>query len=174
MHCNFPGGTSFSIKQYYKILTASAQIPYSLTRAEVLSFLGCDAQVIPLALGIGVHIIMERTTAKTMDCYVEFVSVHEAQVTVNQLVYRGRPLRLGKPPHDRVVTVALSSQDELMKELFPRAKNVVWTGGKPVIQASNEPFNTGFKTFITGEELVMMSKHAEQPHRVSALAKIFC
>lgn len=142
------------------------QIPYSLTRAEVLDFLGCDAQVVPPALGIGVHIIMERTTGKTMDCYVEFLSIYDAQSTVNRLVYRGQPLRLGTHPHDRVVNVAMTSQDELMKQLFPRAKNVIWTGGKPVIQTSNEPFNTGFKSFIIGEELVMMSKHAEQPHRV--------
>ena len=103
-----------------------------------------------------------------MDCYVEFQSVYEAQIAVNHLVYRGHALRLGHSPHDRVVNVTMSSQDELMKQLFPRAKNVVWVDGKPVIQASNEPFNTGFKTFITGEELVMMCKHAEQPHRVSA------
>ena len=138
----------------------------------MVSFLGCNAKVIPPALGTGIHIIMERTTGKTMDCYVEFLSVYEAQVAVNHLVYRGHPLRLGNPPHDRVVNVTMSSQDELMKQLFPRAKNVVWAGGKPVIQVSNEPFNTGFKTFITGEELVMMSKHAEQPHRVSAPARI--
>ena len=113
---------------------------------------------------------MERTTGKTMDCYVEFLSVSEAQSVVNRLVYRGQPLRLGKHPHDRVVNVAMSSQDELMKQLFPRAKNVVWTGGKPVVRESDEPFNTGFKTFITGEELVMMGKHAEQPYRVSAFS----
>lgn len=135
----------------------------------MINFLGSNAKVIPPALGTGVHIIMERTTGKTMDCYVEFQSVYEAQIAVNHLVYRGHALRLGHPPHDRVVNVTMSSQDELMKQLFPRAKNVVWVDGKPVIQASNEPFNTGFKTFITGEELVMMCKHAEQPHRVSAL-----
>lgn len=139
----------------------------------MVSFLGSNAKVIPPALGTGVHIIMERTTGKTMDCYVEFLSVYEAQIAVNQLVYRGHPLRLGNPPHDRVVNVTMSSQDELMKQLFPRAKNVVWLNGKPVIHASNEPFNTGFKTFITGEELVMMCKHAEQPHRVSVLARNF-
>jgi hypothetical protein len=128
--------------------------------------------VVPPEHGVGIHIVMDRTTGKTMDCYVEYLSVNEAQSAVNRLIYRGPPLRLGSPPHDRVVRVTMSSQDELMKQLFPRAKNVTWTDGKPVIHASNEPFNTGFKTFITGEELVMMTKHAEQPHRVSALVQL--
>jgi RNA recognition motif-containing protein len=128
--------------------------------------------VVPPEHGTGIHIVMDRTTGKTMDCYVEYLSVNEAQNAVNRLVYRGPQLRLGSPPQDRVVRVAMSSQDELMKQLFPRAKNVTWTDGKPVIHASNEPFNTGFKTFITGEELVMMTKHAEQPHRVSALIQL--
>lgn len=148
-----------------------SQIPYSLTRAEVVRFVGGNAHLVPPELGIGVHIIMDRTTGKTMDCYIEFASVYEAQVALNALVYRGQPLRMGSPPHGRVVNVTMSSQDELLKQLFPRAKNVVWTGGKPTILTSSEPFNTGFKTFITAEELIMMSRHAEQPHRVSALGR---
>ena len=54
-----------------------------------------------------------------------------------------------------------------MKELFPRAKNVQWKGQVPVIVQTDEPFNSGFKAFLTPEELVMMVKHAEQPQRVS-------
>ena len=79
---------------------------------------------------------------------------------------RGHQLRLG----DRAVDIELSSQDELLKQLFPRAKNVVWTGGMPIIEESNEPFNTGFKSFVTGEEMVMVVRHAEQPHRVSVFS----
>jgi hypothetical protein len=149
-----------------------SQIPYSLTRAEVMSFVGGNARLVPPELGIGVHIIMDRTTGKTMDCYLEFLSIYEAQVALNALVYRGHPLRMGSSPHDRVVNVTMSSQDELLKQLFPRAKNVAWSDGKPTILASTEPFNTGFKTFITAEELIMMSRHAEQPHRVSTLREI--
>lgn len=133
-----------------------------------MSFLGPNAKIITPDVSTPIHIIMERATGKTMDCYVEFVSKDDAQASVNRLVYRGHNhLRLGVPPYDRVVSIEMSSQEALMKQLFPRAKNVQWRGGKPTIVESNEPYNTGFKSFLTAEELVMMVRHAEQPHRVS-------
>lgn len=97
---------------------------------------------------------------------MEFFSNGDASAAVNKCNTRGHQLRLG----DRAVDVELSSQDELLKQLFPRAKNVVWEGGVPIIEASDEPFNTGFKSFVTGEEMVMVVRHAEQPHRVSSSA----
>ncbi len=97
---------------------------------------------------------------------MEFFSNGDASAAVNKCNMRGHQLRLG----DRAVDVMLSSQDELLKQLFPRAKNVVWEGGVPVIEESHEPFNTGFKSFVTGEEMVMIVRHAEQPHRVSSSA----
>ena len=54
-----------------------------------------------------------------------------------------------------------------MKELFPRARNVEWNGARPTIVKSDDPYNSGFKGFLTGEDTVMMVKYAEQPHRVS-------
>ena len=107
---------------------------------------------------------MDRLTGKTMDCYVEFFSYGDAQAALNKCLVRGSQLRLG----DRVVDVSLSSQDELLRELFPRAKNCMWQNGRPKILESNEPYNTGFKTFITNEELLQLVSHAEKPHRVSS------
>lgn len=126
-----------------------------------------SARVVTPDLGGAIHIIMDRFTGKTMDCFVEFISDADVQVTVNRLAKRRQFLKLGAPPAERVVTVVMSSQEELMKQIFPRAKSVAWTGGKPTVQESEEPFNSGFKSFLSAEELVMMVKHAEQPHRVS-------
>ena len=63
----------------------------------------------------------------------------------------------------------MSSQDELLRELFPKAKMVTWEGAKPVIQKppTGDMFNTGFKAFVSSEELGCLVRHAEQPHRVS-------
>lgn len=116
---------------------------------------------------------MDRTTGKTNDCYVEFFSTGDAQAAANKLLFRGGPqLKLGTPPNDRIVTVEVSSQDFLLKELFPRAKNVLWSNGNPIVEVIDEPFNSGFKGFVTGEEMVMLVRHAEQPHRVSAIQYI--
>ncbi|MDI1492632.1 MAG: hypothetical protein OHK93_004414 [Ramalina farinacea] len=105
---------------------------------------------------------MERATGKTQDCYVEFFSVHDAQAWVKVINSRGN---VGNRIGDRVLDVSLSSQDELLNQLFPRAKNVAWKDGHPTFEQSNDPYNTGFKTFISAEELQVMVRHAEQPHR---------
>lgn len=131
-----------------------------------MAFLGRNAKIITPDLGVAIHIIMERSTSKTMDCFVEFLSYGDALAVVNKFTRNredGRHPRVG----DRHVAVEMSGQDVLMKELFPRAKNVVWQGGNPVIIHNDEPFNSGFKSFLTSEETVMLVKHAEQPHRVS-------
>lgn len=103
-----------------------------------------------------------------MDCYVEFFSYRDALFTVNKF---GRYRESGRHPRvgDRHVTVQTSNIDTLMKELFPRAKNVVWQDGEPEIKASAGPYDSGFKGFLTGEELVAVVRHAEQPQRVSKL-----
>lgn len=109
---------------------------------------------------------MERSTAKTMDCYVEFQTVQDARNTVvriNNIFETGRAPRLG----NRVVDVELSSQDELLKELFPRAKCLIWRGGIPIALENNDFYSTGFAGFFTKEEIYGAIRHAEMPHRVS-------
>lgn len=112
---------------------------------------------------------MERTTGKTMDCYIEFFSFGDAQAAISRLQhgrdFEGRGLRLG----DRHVEVSLCSQAELMEAMFPKAKNVEWHMQVPMVLEETDPFLTGFTGFLTGEELVMMVKYAEQPHRVSVI-----
>ena len=117
-------------------------------------------------MGPAIHITMDRGSAKTLDCFVEVLSFTDAMAMIrkhNNNRFDGRTARLGL----RHVDVELSSQEELMKELFPRAKNVAWKGGYPEIYASTEPYNSGFKSFVSAEELVMLVKHAEVPQRVS-------
>lgn len=154
------------------------QIPYSVNRPEVLAFLGRNAKVVSEYDNEPIHIIMERVTSKTLDCYVEFVSFNEAVAAVNRFETNrtgGRSGRLGQ----RHVEVELSSQEHLMKDLFPKAKNVKWVGSKPTIVSTNgnDVFNSGFQGFVSREELVMLVKHVESPQRVSITAGIsvlFC
>lgn len=110
---------------------------------------------------------MERVTSKTLDCYVEFINFGEAVAAVNRFETNrtgGRGGRLGQ----RHVEVELSSQDALMKDLFPKAKNVSWKNGRPEIIPTdlNDPYNSGFGGFISREEIVMLIKHVEAPQRV--------
>ncbi|KAL9059633.1 MAG: hypothetical protein Q9206_001412 [Seirophora lacunosa] len=136
-------------------------IPYSLTKQEVLGFLGRNAKILTSDIGVPIHIIMDRTNGKTMDCYVEFFSHGDAQAAFNKCLLRGSQLRLG----DRVVDVSMSTQDELLKEMFPKAKNVTWNHGRPIVRESNDPYNSGFKAFVTNEELLQLVGYAEKPHR---------
>lgn len=109
---------------------------------------------------------MERSTAKTMDCYIEFQTVSDAEETVtrvNKISETGRAPRLG----NRVVYVELSDQDELLKDLFPRAKCISWKDGMPTALPNRDPYSTGFSGLFTSEEILGSIRHAEIPHRVS-------
>ncbi|KGQ06603.1 hypothetical protein BBAD15_g8071 [Beauveria bassiana D1-5] len=139
-------------------------IPFATKRSEVIAFLGRNSKILNDAEE-PVHIIMEKVTSKTMDAYVEFMTLEDAMRAVekhtqNQL--SGRPTRLG----DRPVDLQLSSQANLMKDLFPVAAGVIWKGVTPEIQPlkPNEPWSS-FKGFISAEEMVMLVKHVEVPHR---------
>lgn len=130
----------------------------------MVNFLGNHAKIITPDLGPSIHIMMDRTTGKTQDCFVEFFSTPDANSWVSAI--RNRPIQSNRIG-DRILEVELSSQDELLQELFPRAKNVRWKDGNPLIEESNEMFNSGFKNFISADELGSFVRHAEQPHRVS-------
>jgi hypothetical protein len=114
-----------------------------------------------------VHIIMDRATSKTMDAFVEFQTMEDAIRCAerhHQFAQTGRVSRLG----DRPIEVELSSQAALMRELYPLARGVFWDGATPNIlpPCAREPWGN-FKGFISCEEMVMLVKHVEVPHRVS-------
>ncbi|KAB8223559.1 hypothetical protein BDV33DRAFT_200528 [Aspergillus novoparasiticus] len=138
-----------------------SNIPYSVTKNEIAQFVGRPARLIK---GCPIHIIMERSTAKTMDCFVETETQEAAQRTVdriNSIYETGRAPRLGL----RRVDVEYSNQDALLKDLFPRAKCISWEEGTPRELPNTDPYSTGFSGFITSEEIVGAIRHAEIPHR---------
>jgi hypothetical protein len=139
-----------------------------------MAFLGRNARLVSEGSHEPVHIVMERVTSKTLDCYVEFVSFNEAISAVHRFEGNrtgGKGGRLG----DRHVDVELSSQDQLMKDLFPKAKNVKWFNGRPEIipRETEDRYNSGFAGFLSKEEMVMLVKHVEAPQRVS-LSLSYC
>jgi hypothetical protein len=149
----------------------SLQVPYNVTQKDILNFLckdflGRDAKIVTPEYGPAVHVMMDRTSGKTLDVYVEFLSHRDAVVFTQKLAIarekEHRKLMIG----ERHITWEISSQEALMRDLFPRAKNVVWEGQMPKIIADTTPYNTGFKCFITNEELLSMAKQAEQPNKV--------
>lgn len=112
---------------------------------------------------------MDRVTSKTMDAYVEFVTLEEAMKAVERhhaTLAIGKLSRLGERPID----VELASQSGLMKDLFPLAVGIEWNGATPYFKPHNynEPWEN-FKGFISEEEMTMLIKHVEVPHRVSDL-----
>ena len=108
---------------------------------------------------------MERSTGKTMDCFVEFVSQKDAKDTVDRI---NRNYDIGTAPRigSRHVDVELSSQAKMMKAIFPLTKCISWVDGRPVQLENKDEWSTGFNGFLTDEELFCLSRHADQPHRV--------
>lgn len=115
---------------------------------------------------------MDRPTGKTMDCYVEMVSHAEALSTFKHFQHRfntGRPPKIG----DRHIDISLSSQAELMANLFPRASCINWSGQTPVLYETDNPYNSGYHGFLTSEEMTMTCKHAETPSRSPFAQRVF-
>ncbi|KAL2871536.1 uncharacterized protein BJX67DRAFT_389109 [Aspergillus lucknowensis] len=141
-----------------------SNIPYSITKQEIFQFLGRQARLITSDKGCPIHIIMERSTAKTMDCYVELETPNDAKDTINRInrIYEtGRAPRLG----NRHVEVELTDQNELLRNLFPRAKCVVWRDATPYVLSNEDKYCSGFAGFFTSEEIILAIRHAEIPHR---------
>lgn len=142
------------------------QIPYTVTRLEVAQFFGRDSPLLP-PFQCPVHIIMERTSGRTMVCYAEFNNEQCARAVVhrlNQVLDAEQRPRMG----NRRVDVSLSSQDALLKELFPMVKCIDWVDGQPVERRKREDewYSTGFSGLLTDEELFCLAKHARDPQRV--------
>ncbi|KAL1956397.1 hypothetical protein VTO42DRAFT_7380 [Malbranchea cinnamomea] len=138
-------------------------IPYSMTKEEVTCLMGKNAKLLPPELGNPIHIIMERSTAKTMDCYVEFLTPADAMEALRYVNggLPSHPPRLGS----RFVHVEMSSQDELLRALFPRAKYLVWREGIPFVLENTDPYSTGYQGLFTSEEIYNVVRHAEFPRR---------
>ncbi|KAH7176673.1 hypothetical protein EDB81DRAFT_773302 [Dactylonectria macrodidyma] len=139
-------------------------IPFATKRSEIIAFLGRNSKILNDSEE-PVHIIMERATSKTMDAYVEFHTLADAMKAAerhHQNSANGRISRLG----DRPVEVELSSQANLMKDLFPVARGIFWDGSQPSFKPRNRatPWEN-FKGFISTEEMTMLIKHVEVPHR---------
>lgn len=125
--------------------------------------------------GFPIHIIMERSTGKTMDAYVETATPEiAAQAWEHGFgLARMRHPKLGQ----RHVTVELSDQAELMADLFPRARCVIWSRenyGVPKVVQTNDIYTSGFKGFFTAEEMNGVIRHAEYPQRVSVSLRPLC
>ncbi|KAJ5952900.1 Nucleotide-binding alpha-beta plait [Penicillium vulpinum] len=148
-----------------------SNIPYTVTRQEVTSFIGRSANLLPSSQGCPIHIIMERSTGKTMDCYVEFRNIKDAEDTVKRINHTydaGSTPRMG----NRHVDIELSTPAKLHKAIFPRAKCISWENGKPVQLVNKDEWSTGFDGFLTDEELFCLVRHAEQPHRSVFASKV--
>lgn len=108
-----------------------------------------------------IHIIMERATAKSNDCFVEFETFDAAAAEADRL-QSGRRL-VGH----RRARIELSCQEALMDELFPRAKCVTWIGCEPDVRENKDEYLSGFQGFVTGEEMHATARIAQNPQRVS-------
>ncbi|KAH9819760.1 Actin-related protein 2/3 complex subunit 4, partial [Teratosphaeria destructans] len=146
--------------------------PFEAPRAEVTAFLCRQAKIVPQPLGspyFAVHVIMERSTGKTNDAFIELTSEVEAVRVVSQSEKRmlnGRPQKMG----DRTVEVVMSCQEDLMHEMFGKAKKIVWAGNMPVVSNEVECYypgvpSEGFNGFIGTEELHEMLQRCEHPQR---------
>jgi len=92
-----------------------------------------------------------------MDAYVEFINSKDAWKCVS----RRRSRVLG----NRHLSLDVVDPSDLMKDIFPRAKGIVWGGVIPAPSANKPEFGSRTE-IISREELVLIVNHARTPHRV--------
>ncbi|KAI5851261.1 hypothetical protein DFP73DRAFT_507526 [Morchella snyderi] len=133
-------------------------IPYNVTTTELTDFLGKNSNIVPDSIGsLGVHVIMDRSTGKTMDAFVEFLNAKDAW----KCVARRKSRVLG----NRHLTLDVVDPSDLMKEIFPRAKGIVWDGVIPAVLQDQSGLSGMDPVILGREELVLIVAHAKTPHR---------
>ncbi|KAJ5365636.1 Nucleotide-binding alpha-beta plait [Penicillium concentricum] len=167
----FGGITDMNVPPRDGVLMIS-NIPYTVSRHEVSSFLGKNAYLLPSSEGCPIHIIMERSTGKTMDIFVEFSTKKDAQDTFDRIT--GNAYDAGSAPRigSRHVDIEMSSPAKLLQALFPQAKCISWETGKPIQVPNKDSWSTGFNGFLTDEELFCLTRLSEQPHRSVFASKV--
>jgi len=91
-----------------------------------------------------------------MDCFVEFYSIADAQIAVDR--------RNNHVLVHRRVFVSLSTQEDLLKNLFPRWKGQ-WKCNRPILSDGMVSSNSHLQGYVFAEELNEILKHA-RTHRV--------
>lgn len=155
-----------------------------MTTAELVDFLGKNSNIVPDSVGsLGVHVIMDRSTVsaysnhlltiytyritiqgKTMDAFVEFLNPKDAW----KCVARRKSRVLG----NRHLTLDVVDPSDLMKEIFPRAKGIIWDGVIPAVLQDKSGLGGMTPVILGREELVLIVAHAKTPHRVCSVLYI--
>ncbi|KAF3160687.1 hypothetical protein TWF106_006034 [Orbilia oligospora] len=134
-------------------------IPYNLDDDMLFEFLGKSHGLVPEEHG-GIHIIMDRTTGKTMDCFLEFPSVGVAERFIQRRCNNNRRCILG----GRHISLELVRQGELMRWLFPKVRGATWGEDGDLVVGEWKAFHAPVE-IVSREELVMILGHARTPHR---------
>ncbi|ETN40124.1 uncharacterized protein HMPREF1541_04399 [Cyphellophora europaea CBS 101466] len=146
-------------------------IPFGVSYSEIVMFMNKAfmIQIGGSTVNYPVHILMERSTGKTADAWLEMPD----QMTADAVMDRYKLLQDdNKVPKlgNRPVNISIASQGKLMAEIFPRAKEIYWhpSTGIPIKIKPDfevEPYSAGFQGFLTAEELYCTKLHSEQPTR---------
>lgn len=93
-----------------------------------------------------------------MDAFVEFLNPKDAW----KCVARRKSRVLG----NRHLTLDVVDPSDLMKEIFPRAKGIIWDGVIPAVFQDKSGLDGMTPVILGREELVLIVAHAKTPHRV--------
>ncbi|EPS40535.1 hypothetical protein H072_5620 [Dactylellina haptotyla CBS 200.50] len=134
-------------------------IPYNLDDAMLFEFLGKNSGL--STDGGNIHVIMDRTTGKTMDCFLEFSNMGAAEMFIQRRCNNNRRCILG----GRHISLELARRIELMEWLFPKVRGASWSKNGELEVGEHQLSSEGPIEIISREELVMILGHARTPHR---------
>ncbi|KAF2762435.1 hypothetical protein EJ05DRAFT_495318 [Pseudovirgaria hyperparasitica] len=139
--------------------------PYDVTKNEIVAMLGRDAKIATYPSSssyYGIHIMFDRSTGKTGEVLVELQSDEEAQNVAKSLERYSRRTGKARMCGNRVTSIEVVGQEELMALLFPKAKCCGWIGQYAHVRDPSE-HESAFEGFMNTEELRQIVMHAQKP-----------
>ncbi|RYP58337.1 hypothetical protein DL769_008996 [Monosporascus sp. CRB-8-3] len=136
-------------------------IAFGIGKKDFEAKLGKPAKTLPDSHE-GIHIIIDYITGKTIDAFIETVTMQDAMAVVGK-----HQDKLADGQQDKILNrpaeMSVSSPDALRKAVFKTGSvGVKWIGGEPQVQVPEPGQVIGkFKGFVPAENLTMLLKHAE-------------
>ncbi|RYO78033.1 hypothetical protein DL762_008909 [Monosporascus cannonballus] len=136
-------------------------IAFGVSKKDFEAKLGKPAKTLPDSHE-GIHILIDYITGKTVDAFIETVTMQDAMAVVGK-----HQDKLADGQQDKILNrpaeMSVSSPDALRKAVFKAGSvGVKWIGGEPQVQVPEPGQVIGkFKAFVPAENLTMLLKHAE-------------
>lgn len=138
---------------------------YGASRRDILNLFGSSSRVLSDHQE-RCHIIMERTSGKTMDAFIEFCTPADAVEAVRRS-NKSSNRKFAINGRDAILSTA--THEDLQESVFPMARGIKWNGATPckILDTMTTKAGHRFFGFVAKEEMDLLEKHCIYSERVN-------